>query len=217
MNESTHNIVGRAPISISVFIVLVVTPLLLSFALQSCLQTVRKEYIRKTIVEDDSISRLKAKTILNPKQQFADTLVMNITPHGEGKHSDNAGKQLEKEWKSANELFDKGEFKKAKDMFTFIAESTAPEDSIQCESTFMIAECLIQLNQLTMAKSTLFSLTNNPRVSTTLLEKTLVRSGQVLCALDDVETATIYFKRLQIEYPQSRFTAMATCNSVVPK
>jgi TolA-binding protein len=185
--------------------------------LQSCLQTVRKEYIRKTIVEDDSISKAKAKTILNPKQQFADTLVMNITPHSEGKQTDNASKQLDKEWKSANQFFDKGEYKNAKDMFTTIAESTSSEDSIHCESTFMIAECLVQLNELPKAKEILYALSNNTHVSTTLLEKVLIRSGQVLCALDDVESATIYFKRLQIEYPQSRFSSMATCNSVVPK
>ena len=115
---------------------------------------------------------------------------------------------------SAVEKFDSGEYELALSKFQVYSETLPPSDSLYFETLFFISECYIALDNLNKAKNLLEELEVFGGVPDTVMEKVLVRIGQIWCVLDDELQAEAYFQMLRKKYPKSKYLPLANCSVV---
>ncbi len=92
---------------------------------------------------------------------------------------------------------------------------TLPEnDSLWFESSFYAAECLVTQSKVDAAGRILRTLLDSEGLPPDILEKVLVRLGQVYCYQKKHEAAEKLFKRLKEEFPESIYIPVANCESI---
>ncbi len=96
-------------------------------------------------------------------------------------------------------------------------ETLEPVDSLRYEAMFMRSECLIAKEEISEAQKVLSSLMNDKNLPTTILEKVLVRLGQVYCVMNKKQNAEEMFTRLKKQFPGSIYEPLANCESVAPR
>jgi len=115
---------------------------------------------------------------------------------------------------NAVEEFDNEKFDDALVKFKLYAETLPPNDSLFFEIEFFIAECYVAKDDLNSAKVKLEKIQINPKATDAVMEKVLVRLGQIWCVLDNEFKAEQYFKLLRSKYPKSIYIPLADCDVV---
>lgn len=143
-------------------------------------------------------------------RRFWDTtliLMPDVTPENSG----GAG-ELETMLNDALVEFDKGNYNDACEKFNHLASIVSEEDSIFYEASFYIIECIIVENRLEEAKDKLGKMLIDTKLPVTVLEKTLVRMGQIECYGNNRKQAEMYFSRLKELNPSSIYLKVANCD-----
>ncbi|MDX9790979.1 MAG: hypothetical protein RBT61_09145 [Candidatus Kapabacteria bacterium] len=119
--------------------------------------------------------------------------------------------ELKQLFDSAVEDMDAQRFDSAMKKLTGIKSSLNTDDSLYYESEFYLIECIISMNHLDEALIRLESLlAEQPNDS--ILERVLVRLGQIHCAKSNQRKAAMYFTRLADTNPNSIYLKVANCD-----
>jgi TolA-binding protein len=153
-------------------------------------------------IKEDKVKKKK----VNVKDRFSDTTVIVVDPV---KRSDILDKYV-----NAVRIFDKEDFDKASIEFKQLTETLPPDDSIYFESKFFFAECNISTEKLKEAEVILQELLDDAKIPLSVLEKVLVRLGQVYCVIEKKAKAKELFTRLKSEFPSSMYLKIANCEAV---
>lgn len=113
---------------------------------------------------------------------------------------------------SALEKFDRKEFKDASKDFKLLMNTLEKGDSLQLESSFFYAECLIEFNDYSVAEILLNDLRSIKNKPEAISEKVLVRLGQLYCILNANERALMIFEEFNQKYPNSIYKPLAKCD-----
>lgn len=143
------------------------------------------------------------------KQRFIDTTLVQLPDVVQSStHISNEFGEL---FNSALIDFDNKQFKSAEKKFSSIKSTLNEDDSLYYEAEFYLIECIIAENQILNAKKRLELLFMDKRLSDNLLERVLVRLGQIHCALNDKKNAIVFFSKLENLNPNSIYMKVANC------
>lgn len=193
----------------------------------SCIAPVRTNYFperpEKEKQEQPKVRPARLEGVRTAGESRSDTLVIDYTTPlrrqtGETEQPRESlpvtgGVSLEESFEAALRQFDNGEYDNACMEFRSVAETLPPGDSLAYEARFMEAECSIVDNKLVIALSTLLSLSLDAATPAPVLEKTLVRKGQVQCLLNELESAEETFRQFRSRFPDSPYLPLANCNA----
>jgi len=138
-------------------------------------------------------------------ERFKDTVIMST-----GAEDSRIGEQLAQ----ADQLFKNKKIKMACEMYENIAQTIAEGDSLDYEVRFMLSECAAENQQFEQSLTILKEVTSSRSIPQSVLEKSLVRLGQVNCVLDRRAEANTAFTRFKKEFPNSVYIKLATCEAV---
>ena len=195
--------------------------------------------------EPEEISDTIVKTSRKMKpSRFQDTTIIEIpavTPpkdfykinQGDMKSGDNLSKaktqeteetDLETNSKSMNnefdaviKLFDNQKFDEACKKFAFFESTLEENDSLIYETKYYLAECNITKNNFVPAIKILDDLYKNKNTPEKVLEKVIVRLGQIHCAQKKYSIAEKFFKELKNRFPDSIYNDVANCSFIKKK
>jgi TolA-binding protein len=163
-----------------------------------------EEEIKFTPAQEDSLRKM-----IDFYNRFSDTTFIKL---------DDIQVKSEKTYLQGYDLavedFDAGNYEEALNKFKLYAETLPPSDSLYFEIDFFIAECYVAQNDLNNAKYILEHIELNPDATDAVMEKVLVRIGQIWCVLDNQSRAEQYFTLLRDKYPNSIYIALADCSLV---
>lgn len=193
----------------------------------SCIAPVRTNYfperVQKDKKEEPKVQPAQLEGIKTAGTGRRDTLVIDYTTPlrqqtGQGDQPRESlpvtGRvSLEESFESALLQFDNSDYDNACMQFRSIAETLPSDDSLAYEARFMEAECSVVNNKLLIALSTLISLSLDVKTPTPVLEKALIRKGQVQCLLNEFDSATETFRQFQTRFPNSAYLPLANCNA----
>jgi TolA-binding protein len=154
------------------------------------------------ILEDEPITQQKKDILLN------DTISSVSDVEEKNEYRD----YLSELFNSALEKFDRKEFKNASNDFKLLMNTLEKGDSLQLEASFFYAECLIELNDYSVAEILLNDLRNIENKPDSISEKVLVRLGQLYCILNAKERALMIFEEFHQKYPDSIYKPLAKCD-----
>jgi hypothetical protein len=110
--------------------------------------------------------------------------------------------------------FDSEKYEECCPKFRNISETISNGDSVYYESLFYLSECELIDKKIEEGRSNLELLVKDKKVPDTILQKSLVRLGQVYCVLNDKPKAQELFNRLKSEFPDSIYLKLANCAAV---
>ena len=93
----------------------------------------------------------------------------------------------------------------------------SPADSLYYEITFYLSECLIVKDKFVEAEEVLKMLVNRPNIPSDVIQKSLVRLGQIYCVVSRPAEANKVFTKLKTDFPRSKYIPLANCESVLDK
>ncbi len=141
--------------------------------------------------------------------KFYDTTVIKLpTAYAQ------TGESIAGQFDRAYREYENENYQSSCDKFRTFAETFAKGDSLQFEALFLHSECLLLENKLSQAENVLLSLLPDAKLPKSILQKVLVRLGQVYCVMDKEKSAEMYFSRLRKEFPQSPYIKIADCSAV---
>lgn len=114
----------------------------------------------------------------------------------------------------ALENYDSGNIKKAKNIFSFMKESLLEDDPLWFESAYYYGECLIAENNFKSSLNVFLEILAKNDIPDFVNERSLVRTGQVYCVLNDDKKAFNYFLKLRNKYPRSQYLEVADCSKI---
>ena len=117
-------------------------------------------------------------------------------------------------FESALQEFDNQQFTECCSKFNTIAETFLPTDSLFFEAKFYECECKIVDNKVVDAKLLLEALYGDPDIPKNVLERVIVRLGQIQCLLKNPADAKHYFDELKNKYPNSIYLKVANCDAI---
>ncbi len=163
--------------------------------------------------ENKAISQVEETSA--PESDFVDSrfndtavVVMPVAQNG------TKSRGLEDFFDEAVNEFDRENYKTACSKFDAFSGMLRKNDSLYFETMFYKSECNILNNELGSAKTILEMLLEDKDTPDSILEKLLVRLGQVYCVTDSKEKAEEMFSRLKKEYPNSIYLKLADCSVV---
>lgn len=121
---------------------------------------------------------------------------------------------LDEQFQEAVREFDNEQYERACGKFRRFAETLPLGDSLYYESYFFVAECSIVRNELDHAEQILARLYGSEDLPDPVVQKVLVRLGQVYCVKGQPETAQALFDELKADYPESIYLQIANCDAV---
>jgi len=98
--------------------------------------------------------------------------------------------------------------------FSSFAETFAEGDSLKFEAMFYKSECLIIKQDFEDAEKVLSGIAKDKLIPNSVLERTLVRLGQVYCALDRKKDAQAMFSKFRKQFPNSIYEEIANCEAI---
>lgn len=117
-------------------------------------------------------------------------------------------------FESALQEFDNQQFTECCTKFNSIAGTFLPTDSLYFEAKFYESECKIVDNKVVDAKLLLEALYGDPDIPKSVLERVIVRLGQIQCLLKNPGEAKRYFEELKVKYPNSIYLKVANCDAI---
>lgn len=144
-------------------------------------------------------------------KRFSDTIT--IAEQGEKKVK-SSPRKIEMDVDEAMKLFDNQEYALAQEKFIQLSGTITTGDPLLMDVLFMSAECDAVLGNYRDAEKQLVKLTTRADITSSVLEKALVRLGHVFCAQQKTGEATQAFKRLKAEFPDSKYSKLADCSAI---
>lgn len=123
-------------------------------------------------------------------------------------------KNLTKEFENAIADFDKENYNKAMQQFSFFKETLMPSDSLYYESMFFMSECQISMGNYSSAEEILTVLLATEIFENKTNEKSMLRMGQIKCATNEEAKANNLFREFKKKFPKSIYLKLANCNSL---
>ncbi|HPD33443.1 MAG TPA: hypothetical protein P5545_07795 [Bacteroidota bacterium] len=117
-------------------------------------------------------------------------------------------------FETALQEFDNQKFQECCGKFSSIAETFLPTDSLYFEAKFYECECKIVNNKVIDAKLTLEALYIDHNIPASVMERVIVRLGQIDCLLKNTQEANKYFAELKAKFPNSIYLKVANCNAI---
>ena len=115
---------------------------------------------------------------------------------------------------NALQEFDNQNFTQCCSKFNAIAETFLATDSLYFEAKFYECECKIVENKVIDAKLLLEALYSDPHIPARVMERVIVRLGQIHCLLKNPQEANKYFIELKTNYPNSIYQKVANCEAI---
>jgi TolA-binding protein len=159
---------------------------------------------KSEIKKEQELKRMKSKY----HNRYDDTTVVFIT--SEKKHDS----EVPDNFNQALQFFDDGNYREAEKIFSEIIQTIEKPNLKYYNIQFYLAECLIQFGENNKAEELLKQLTEKSTTDHLVLEKSIVRLGQLYCIMDKKDLATGYFQRLKREFPESDYLKFADCNVI---
>lgn len=113
---------------------------------------------------------------------------------------------------NALNLFNSGNYTSSLEKFKALSETLKENDTLIYETQYYIAECHIAKNEFSKAMDILKKLEITSDNKSEIMQKTLVRLGQMYCILNMKKDANGYFKKLKSRFPHSNYNKVANCN-----
>ncbi len=160
-------------------------------------------------------SYTKEKTLI--KSRTEDTSVVKLDdalPIDYLQSDKNEDFAILKDFASALKDFDESKFDLALLKFRYLKETIAKTDSLHFEAVFYESECLISNTEYDEALELLNYLSNTSSSMNKTDEKTMLRKGQIYCAMDNKKEATNTFANFKKKYPKSIYSKLANCESL---
>ncbi|MBX3042314.1 MAG: hypothetical protein KIT33_08755 [Candidatus Kapabacteria bacterium] len=183
-------------------IILLITILTVS-ACTSVRNTTFRNHKAKSDVE-------QAEFVENYAPRFVDTTFIKMPDVVPSKA--NYSNDLNNLFEEALKDFDAGNFSSAKQKFINIKNTVDNGDELYYESDFYIVECIISENKFDDAEKLLETMLVDKGLPDNILERVLVRLGQINCARNDKKEAAKYFTRLGDINPNSIYLKVANCD-----
>lgn len=161
------------------------------------------------VSKKDTQGKSSAAGKSSANDRFSDTTVIYLQA-SPVKKSNNLVNQFE----VASTEFDNEKFTSACPQFRLLSETFAKDDSLRYESLFFLSECLILENKLNPAQAILDDLYKNSLVPSSVMEKVIVRLGQLHCVSGKKQKATEMFNILRRRYPSSIYLPLANCDVI---
>lgn len=186
-----------------------IVSLIVCLACSSCLQPVRHR-IFNDLPDNAYHAKDKGVTSNTPlKVRFSDTLYLPV-------HSGTSA-SFAAMLSQAAKLADEGKTDEALNICKQLSETLDDSDSLRFESDFASAEILLASGRYQDA-STAFQRMNESKAAPRVIkEKSLLRYGQALCALNRNGEASKVFEAFQEQYASSKYLQLANCESIRPK
>ncbi len=146
----------------------------------------------------------------NRKDRFRDTTYIILNENNEV----SSNSKFKDDFNSAVKLYDNEKFDEACEMFNNLLEAMPDDDPLFSELRYYIAECNISKNDFEPAKEILSELVNLTSIKDELLERVLVRLGQVFCVQGDSKNAKRLFDKLRKDFPKSIYLQLADCKAI---
>lgn len=144
-----------------------------------------------------------------PKHRFADTTYIYISK------LDKISPKKDSKFEKAVMIYESGDYDRSCEMFEQMKDTYPENDTAYYSVMFYRSECLIIEEDLYGAESILKELLYHANTPDPIMQKVLVRLGQVYCVLGNKDMANTLFKRLRQEYPNSVYIPLANCESVL--
>lgn len=199
----------------------------IAWCCQACIAPVRTNYFPKRLAAEKPQERVaqppQLEGVKTAGLQRQDTVVIDYTlPLRQQSGEKNELREslaisnalsIEAAFDAALEDFDQGDYDNACIQFRSIIETLPTGDSLGYEARFMEAECAIVNNRLVPALSALLALSLDPGTPVPVVEKVLVRKGQVQCLLKEFESAEETFRLFRNRFPESVYLPLANCEA----
>jgi len=126
----------------------------------------------------------------------------------------NADYEMELLFNEAIKEFDNEDYQSSCPKFQSIVGTYLSTDSIYYEAKYYSNECLIVQNQINAAKLGLEKMYSDSKTPSEILERVIVRLGQINCLLKKDNIAQKYFDELKNRFPQSIYLKVASCEYI---
>lgn len=127
-------------------------------------------------------------------------------------NSSNSKDDIVYSYENALNLFNSGNYTTSLEKFKALSETLKENDTLIYETQYYIAECHISRNEFSQAMDILKKLEITADNNSEIMQKTLVRLGQMYCILNMKKDANGYFKKLKSRFPNSNYNKVANCN-----
>ncbi|MDQ1266939.1 MAG: hypothetical protein QG635_2092 [Bacteroidota bacterium] len=170
--------------------------------------------INKTASKDikSKVKSPQTNSKTQKKSRFSDTTVIELAPV---EPPSKIG--IDDEFMLAVDKFDAEDYDFACKKFRELIETMPPDDSLTFEAKFFLCECSIYNKDLNTAEKMLKKLLTIKDMPGAVVEKALVRLGQIYCVLGKKKEAQFMFAKLKLDYPDSPLIKLANCDAVKGK
>lgn len=184
-----------------------------------------------TISVDSENQNIERKISEN-KTQIGDTLIIQLpdvvqpnvkpnkvidkNPAGE-KVDDGDNQTIKNELDIAIELYENNKVDDAQKKLLTILSTLSKENRQYYQARYYLTECSIAKNKTKEAKKELEELYKIETLEDDILEKVILRLGQISCLNKNNEKANEYFEELKDRFPASELINLANCNFVKKK
>ncbi len=107
---------------------------------------------------------------------------------------------------------DNENYKKAYSQLNTIFESIQPENKLYNIVYYYLGECELFLNKIEEAEKRFNRIISSKDNSEAIIERSLIRMGQINCLRKQNEKALFYFQKLKEDFPNSIYSAFAKCS-----
>lgn len=219
---------------ISIFLVNSCSPVRQTARIGSSSQS--KELDKRTNDKNDSTISIETdnqeRKINETQTQIGDTLIIqlpdviqpNIKPNkiidenpAGDKVDDGDNESIKKELDHAIELYEKNKIDDAQKKLMTILSTLSKENRQYYQARYYLTECSIAKNKTKEAKKELEELYKIETLEDEILEKVILRLGQIACTNKNNEKANEYFDELKDKFPDSELIKLANCNFLKKK
>ncbi|MBI5326023.1 MAG: hypothetical protein HZB41_12255 [Ignavibacteriae bacterium] len=158
----------------------------------------------------------KSKQEIKPKSRFTDTAKVFVKPNIRTSHT-SINSQLDTaiyNYEKASEVNDVKNMDASCLEIKSFAETFAEGDSLKFEALFYKCECLIYKQKFHEAEKELNDLIKEKQIPNSVLERSLIRLGQVYCALERRKEAQAMFAKFNKQFPNSIYKEIANCEAI---
>ncbi|TAL68611.1 MAG: hypothetical protein EPN82_10050 [Bacteroidetes bacterium] len=178
----------------------------------------RKQPLPKSIANkmQNTKQQEPSKQAVKPKSRFTDTTKVVIKPNIRTTHV-SINTQLDSAIFNFEKGSEEGDIEKRDKSCLEIrsfAETFAEGDSLKFEALFYKCECLIYKENYAEAEKELSDLINDKQIPNSVLERSLIRLGQVYCAMERSKEANAIFAKFNKIFPNSIYKEFANCESI---
>ncbi len=177
--------------------------LLLVLSCGGCLHSPRSAYFPERQA-NETIAHTQNRPPGPAPERFRDTSFQRIIPKSK--------QPLQSGFDAVQADFDDRHYDAALKGCQQFIETLDEADSLQQEARFLAAECRIQKGQMSEARELLSGLVHQKTGTEAVLERSLLRLGQVFCLQNKYDEAMKTFAEFKQRFPSSIFLGLAGCD-----